>query len=259
MSAAHWLVASFIALALHLGLAWVFVPTSSEGLGISYAEGEGEGGIEVGLGMAGSYMDLLATAEEDAPVEPVEDASPPEPVTPPEETVLEPQEPAVAPPLEVSVVTQPQTVTEPVVVAATPQPEPEPTAVPQAKPQVKPEPRAALQKATGSGSDKRAGGRNTGKTKNYFGELAAWLNRHKDYPADLKKQKIQGVVVVKFTINAVGEIQRMAVKKSSGHQRLDMAALDVLQKANPLPPIPTEMKRDTLTLSLPVDYSLITK
>ena len=86
----------------------------------------------------------------------------------------------------------------------------------------------------------------------------AWLEQHKDYPAELKKQKQQGVVVLTFSINKNGEVLTAKIKKSSGFPILDQAALDMLAKADPVPAIPDSMNRDRLLLSIPIEYSLTT-
>lgn len=95
-------------------------------------------------------------------------------------------------------------------------------------------------------------------TATYFGQLTGWLNRHKRYPTAAKKAKEQGVVVVSFTIDRRGELVASAIEKSSGHHLLDAAALALLQRAAPMPRIPDAMGLQTLTVSLPIDYSLIT-
>ncbi len=92
----------------------------------------------------------------------------------------------------------------------------------------------------------------------YFSLVSAHLNRRKTYPAEAKKARQQGIVTVRFTVDRNGGVSGAAIKKSSGHEILDQATLDLLQRVAPLPRMPSTMQRDRVTLSLPIDYSLRT-
>jgi len=112
-------------------------------------------------------------------------------------------------------------------------------------------PTAASRRAAGSSasaSDNRA----------YFAAILQRLNRFKVYPAVLRKEKVEGLVVMQFTIRADGRIVTARVQRSSGSRALDRAAEDMLERANPLPAIPDSLDKASLTLSVPVEYSLLT-
>jgi protein TonB len=93
----------------------------------------------------------------------------------------------------------------------------------------------------------------------YFARLMAWLQRHKTYPAELKRAKKQGTVLLNFSIGRRGELLSARVAASSGEPMLDQAALAMLQRASPMPALPDDLGLDTLTLTVPVEYSLITR
>ena len=93
----------------------------------------------------------------------------------------------------------------------------------------------------------------------YYALLSAHLNRRKHYPAAAKKARQQGVVTVRFTVRADGSISASSIRKSSGHAVLDQATLDLMQRVAPLPKFPKSMTRESVTISLPIDYSLITR
>ncbi len=140
---------------------------------------------------------------------------------------------------------------EQTVAAVAPEANPEPVAsVPDAAAAQAPtQPvRASLDSLPGSPDDVRK----------YIAAVMRQLHRHKKYPRELKKAKIEGTVVVQFTIDHDGHLIASDVKQSSGHAELDRAAMEMLARADPLPAIPDFMSRDELALAIPVEYSLIT-
>lgn len=92
----------------------------------------------------------------------------------------------------------------------------------------------------------------------YFALVSAHLNRRKTYPAEARQARQQGVVTVRFTVDRGGGVSGVSIKRGSGHELLDRATLDLLQRVAPLPRMPASMQRDQVTLSLPIDYSLRT-
>ncbi len=92
----------------------------------------------------------------------------------------------------------------------------------------------------------------------YFALVSAHLNRRKVYPPEARKARQQGVVTVRFTVDRNGSVSGTSIKRSSGHDILDQATLDLLQRVAPLPRMPSSMQRESVTLSLPIDYSLRT-
>ncbi|MFO1249413.1 MAG: energy transducer TonB [Alphaproteobacteria bacterium] len=65
-----------------------------------------------------------------------------------------------------------------------------------------------------------------------------------------------GVVTVHFAVRRDGKIDRLSIARSSGDEGLDKAAIDILRKSQPLPPIPDRMHVDRVAGDLPVNFGV---
>jgi protein TonB len=92
----------------------------------------------------------------------------------------------------------------------------------------------------------------------YMSAIMRELRKHKVYPRELKKSRTQGTVVLRFTLDRDGRLLSSRVTQGSGSAELDRAALEMLERAEPLPAIPDSIDRSELVLAIPVEYSLIT-
>jgi protein TonB len=90
----------------------------------------------------------------------------------------------------------------------------------------------------------------------FAGRLFAHLNKYKRYPEGAKLRHQEGVVSLRFTMDRVGHVLSFDIAKSSGSAALDAEARDLIQRAQPLPPLPTEFGRETLDLVVPVEFFL---
>lgn len=115
------------------------------------------------------------------------------------------------------------------------------------------------QKEQGAGETAGADLRASKKAADYYSVLMAHLQRKKRYPSEARQARQQGIVTVRFTVNRDGAVVASSIKRSSGHDLLDQATLDLMQRVSPLPPIPRAMQRDSLTIALPIDYALTSK
>lgn len=119
---------------------------------------------------------------------------------------------------------------------------------------------ATARTGTGTGTSATPGDNAKARKQDadYYALIAAHLNRRKSYPTEAKKARQEGVVTIRFTVNREGDVSAVSVKRSSGHALLDQVTIDLLRRVAPLPRMPASMARDSVTLSLPIDYSLKT-
>ena len=76
------------------------------------------------------------------------------------------------------------------------------------------------------------------------------------YPDAALAVRTTGVAMVHFTVRRNGQIDRLDIGKSSGDKGLDKAAIDILRKAQPLPPIPDRMRIDRVEGDLPINFGV---
>lgn len=125
-------------------------------------------------------------------------------------------------------------------------------------PQAAPAPAAAVPVAAAKAAVPASDAKARQQQVDYFALVSAHLNRRKVYPAEARQARQQGVVTVRFTVDRSGAVTGAGIKRSSGHAVLDAATLDLLQRVAPLPRMPASMPQGSVTLSLPIDYSLRT-
>jgi TonB family protein len=83
-------------------------------------------------------------------------------------------------------------------------------------------------------------------------ELAAHFNKFKRYPAERRTPRAE--VLVSFMLDRLGHVVAKRIIKGSGDAAFDAAALDMLQRSDPVPPPPPLVADDGLTFSLPVIF-----
>lgn len=92
--------------------------------------------------------------------------------------------------------------------------------------------------------------------KSYLAEVRRLLEKHKTYPWMARRQHREGVAVIKFTIGSHGDITDHQLARSSGHEVLDEAAQETLQKVGRFPPLPAALDRSHLTIQVPLAFRL---
>ena len=258
----HWMTAVIMAIVLHAGVAaaifWQRVDAGAKAPGI--------GGIEIALGPAGGAPGGVAAEERSTKADEVAQT---EPATePPLETAQSISEPQPEPKI-------PEVIETPAEVAELAPPPPMRKPGAPARPTlIEPKPEIDLADVEPStpGTDGKAGtqdspdagnsaadasaGGMAGAEADYAAVLLAWLERHKEYPRAAQQRRQQGVVLLYIVIDRDGRVIDSRIQKSSGQQLLDQAALAMLERAQPLPPIPDDMNKERLKFVVPVQFFL---
>jgi protein TonB len=96
-----------------------------------------------------------------------------------------------------------------------------------------------------------SGGDTTARSA-YLGQLRSQLDKKKVNPRSREK----GTVVVRFTVDAAGQVLSREVAASSGSKLLDEAAVASIDRASPFPPMPDGVAKNPLVVSVPFKFSV---
>jgi periplasmic protein TonB len=91
---------------------------------------------------------------------------------------------------------------------------------------------------------------------NWQGMLLAHLEKHRKYPKRAKRRNEQGTSFLFIRMDRSGNVLSYALKRSSGYEALDEETLALIERAKPLPPLPTEMTEQFLEITVPVEFTL---
>jgi len=90
----------------------------------------------------------------------------------------------------------------------------------------------------------------------YGAVLLRWLERYREYPRAARLRRIEGVVVLRLTIERSGRLAEAAVAESSGSPLLDDAALAMARRAAPMPPLPRGEGVERVVMLVPIAFRL---
>ncbi|ATI81329.1 energy transducer TonB [Sphingobium yanoikuyae] len=95
-----------------------------------------------------------------------------------------------------------------------------------------------------------------GKDDAYARKVLAWIGRHKDYPRSLAREGTEGTVLVRLHLASDGDLEDVALARSSGFAELDRLALDQLRTATPYPRPPRNLPAMARRFLVPMRYRL---
>lgn len=185
-------------------------------------------------------------------LEPLAAAPKPAPPPPPQ---VQPQEPEPQPKLVEA--PKPKLAIAP----PKPKPKPRPPKPVEPKPQVKPadNPPAPVAAADAKpAAPQQAAVSAPSKAEiSWQSKLLSHLSRYKRYPDDARRRGFEGVNRLRFVVDGQGKVLSYALAGRSGSASLDRATLEMIRRAQPLPPPPPEMLQNgQLEIVAPFVYSL---
>ncbi|MFC5694429.1 energy transducer TonB [Pseudomonas sp. GCM10022186] len=88
-------------------------------------------------------------------------------------------------------------------------------------------------------------------------KLLAHLARYKRYPEDARRRGFEGINRLRFVVDGEGKVISYSLVGKSGSASLDRATLEMIRRAQPLPPPPPELLNNgSLEVVAPFVYSL---
>lgn len=124
------------------------------------------------------------------------------------------------------------------------------------------QPDAAASQAGTSGSSTARGGPSGAVQRqmevSYAQLLLTRLQRAIVYPRRAQRRALEGVVRVEVVLAPSGQLRRVALTASSGHDILDQAALDLVRRVAPFPPVPATLAAGAAGFAFiaPIQYQL---
>ena len=250
MSPAFWWLAGIVAVAFHVGcVALALLSTHRDD-----EPDLGAPAIEIGVELASPKLDPT-----DLPVGPDTEAAAPSPAMVEQKAVIEKTDLTKATPTETD---DPDRIVSPNETEKPKEEEPKITTMPTpasteliaseatAAPTLQEAPEATQSVAPSPGTGESARLQRATWQK----ELAAHLNKFKRYPQDRSLQNAE--VIISFVLDRVGHVVSRRLVKGSGDPSFDAAALDMLQRSDPVPAPPPLIADEGLTFSLPVLFQV---
>ena len=85
--------------------------------------------------------------------------------------------------------------------------------------------------------------------------LLSHIARYRHYPEDARRERERGTVRLVFSMLRDGTVTDVRIASSSGYGALDLAAVETIRKAAPMPRIPAELP-EPLNIHVPVAFDL---
>ena len=90
----------------------------------------------------------------------------------------------------------------------------------------------------------------------YLSLLFQKLERNKVYPHVARIRKEQGTALLRFVVDRHGRVLTHRIDRSTGHGDLDREVEEMLNRAQPLPEMPSDMTQAQIEVVVPVQFYL---
>jgi protein TonB len=90
----------------------------------------------------------------------------------------------------------------------------------------------------------------------YLQEVAAKIHAVKQYPRKARKEGWEGTVVIKLHILPTGKVEKIELAEKSQYDVLNEAALQAITKAQPFPKFYHGLSMQSMTLKVPIQFTL---
>jgi protein TonB len=90
----------------------------------------------------------------------------------------------------------------------------------------------------------------------YEQTISMWIQTRKIYPQDAQGRVLEGNTTVRVRIDHEGHILFYQIEVSSGNSQIDAAALEMVRRSNPVPPVPNNYPDNQLEFLIPVNFTL---
>ncbi len=91
--------------------------------------------------------------------------------------------------------------------------------------------------------------------RGYIRGVSAAVAKQRRYPKLAAQRGWQGEVTLRVVVDGAGQLVEVSVQQGSGYDALDREAMEMVRRAAPFP-LATGMKKEDLTITLPVQFRL---
>jgi protein TonB len=95
------------------------------------------------------------------------------------------------------------------------------------------------------------------KYQDYFNKIRERIKANWVYPRQAGERGIEGELLIEFHIAKDGRVAYIELRHSSGTAILDDAALTAVKLAQPFPPVPDEIAKQTLAINGQFKYQIV--